>query len=71
MFCVLLLLQSQRMVLGSDVHQLLLRPAICAISTMKYAPTSSAISRNFAKSIARGYADAPATINFGLMLNAF
>lgn len=38
---------------------------------MKYAPTASAISRNFAKSIAREYALAPATINFGFTAFAF
>ena len=30
------------------------RPMKCAASTMKYAPTSSAISRNAAKSMSRG-----------------
>ena len=32
-------------------------PAKCAMSTMKVAPTSSAISRIFAKLIRRGYAE--------------
>lgn len=35
---------------------------MCAISTMSLAPTRSAISLNFAKSIKRGYALAPAMI---------
>ena len=39
-------------------------------STIRYAPTSSAISRNFLKSIALGYADAPATISLGLHSSA-
>ena len=33
-----------------------MRPAICAASTINRAPTSSAISRYFAKSIILGYA---------------
>ena len=41
------------------------RPMKCAASTMSLAPTSSAISRNAAKSISRGYAVAPAMIIFG------
>ena len=40
-------------------------PAKCAMSTISSAPTSSAISRNRAASITRGYAEAPATISFG------
>ncbi len=32
-------------------------PEMCAMSAIRYAPTSSAISRNFAKSITRGYAE--------------
>ena len=35
---------------------------MCAASTINSAPTSSAIERNAAKSIVRGYAVAPATI---------
>ena len=42
------------------------RPAMCAMSTMNSAPTSSAMARKAAKSKCRGYADAPATISFGL-----
>ena len=42
------------------------RPAMCAISTIKYAPTSSQISLNFLKSITLAYALAPAIIIFGL-----
>ena len=41
------------------------RPAMCAMSTIRRAPTSSAIARKAAKSITRGYADAPATISAG------
>ena len=40
-------------------------PAKCAISTTRYAPTSSAIARNRTKSKNRGYADHPAMIIFG------
>src|SRR5829696_2235286 len=35
------------------------RPAKCAMSTHRCAPTSSAMSRNAAKSTIRGYADHP------------
>ncbi len=45
-------------------------PAMCAISTMSVAPISSAISRNGAYSIVRGYALAPAMIIFGLCSRA-
>ncbi len=38
---------------------------MCAVSTMSSAPTSSAIDRNAAKSMMRGYAVAPAMIAFG------
>ena len=41
------------------------KPAICAISTINLASTSSAISRKRLKSIVREYALAPATISFG------
>ncbi len=41
-------------------------PAKWAMSTIRYAPISSAILRNAAKSSCRGYADQPATISFGL-----
>ena len=41
------------------------RPAKCAMSTNSFAPTSSAMRRNSAKSRWRGYADQPATITFG------
>lgn len=41
------------------------RPAKWAMSTHRYAPTSSAIRRNSAKSSSRGYADQPAMITFG------
>ena len=41
------------------------RPMKWAASTIRYAPTSSAISRNAAKSIRRGYAVAPQMIIFG------
>ena len=41
------------------------RPAKCAMSTIRSAPTESAISRNFAKSMTRGTAEPPATISFG------
>ena len=41
------------------------RPMKCAASTMKTAPTSSAISRNAAKSMVRGMAEPPAMIIFG------
>ena len=40
-------------------------PAMCAASTMSSAPQASAISRNAAKSMMRGYAVAPAMIIFG------
>ena len=46
------------------------RPAMWAISTIKYAPTLSAISRNFLKSISLAYALAPARISFGLCSTA-
>ncbi len=42
------------------------RPAKCAMSTHRYASTSSAIRRNSAKSSLRGYADQPAMITLGL-----
>ena len=45
-------------------------PAICAMSTINLAFTSSAISLNFLKSIVLEYADAPATISLGLCSNA-
>ena len=41
------------------------RPAKCAMSTTRYAPTSSAIARKRSKSRTRGYADQPARIIFG------
>ena len=41
------------------------RPMKCAASTRRYASTSSAISRNSAKSITRGYAVAPQMISLG------
>ena len=41
-------------------------PEKCAISTMKVAPTSSAISRILAKFTRRGYAEYPATRISGL-----
>ncbi len=41
------------------------RPPMCAMSTIRYAPTSSAIARKRAKSITRGYALAPAMMSFG------
>ena len=41
------------------------RPMTCAASTIRYAPTSSAISRNAAKSMSRGYAVAPQMIICG------
>ena len=41
-------------------------PAICAISTTRYAPTSSAISLNLFQSIILEYAEKPAQINLGL-----
>ncbi len=40
-------------------------PAKCAMSQRRYAPTSSAISRNRGVSTVRGYADPPQTISFG------
>ena len=43
-------------------------PMKCAASTIRYAPTSSAISRKAAKSISRGYAVAPQMIIFGPVL---
>ena len=47
------------------------RPAKCAMSTQRIAPTSSAIARNAAKSSWRGYADQPAMMTFGLCSSAF
>jgi glycine hydroxymethyltransferase len=41
------------------------RPAKCAMSTRRYAPTSSAIRRKAAKSSCLGYADQPAMIILG------
>ena len=41
------------------------RPMKCAASTIRIAPTSSAISRNAAKSISRGMAEPPQMIIFG------
>ena len=43
---------------------------MCAMSTRNVAPISSAISRNGAYSIVRGYALAPAMISFGLCSRA-
>ena len=45
-------------------------PAICAISTISTAPTSSATSRNFLKSMVLAYAEAPAMIILGLHSSA-
>ena len=42
------------------------RPAMCAMSTIRYAPTDFSISASFGKSMILGYALAPATIIFGL-----
>ena len=41
------------------------RPAKCAMSQSRSAPTSSAISRNLSVSTVRGYAEPPQTISFG------
>ena len=46
------------------------RPAKCAMSTQSLAPTSSAISRNAAKSRCRGYADQPPMMTAGRCLSA-
>ena len=48
--------------LGTGVN----RPAMCAISTLRYAPTLSATSLKRLKSISLAYALAPAIISFGL-----
>ncbi len=42
-----------------------IKPAICATSAKRKAPTSSAISLNLLKSISLAYALAPQTIIFG------
>ena len=41
------------------------RPAMWAMSTMKYAPTSRAMAPMRSKSMMRGYALAPPTMSFG------
>ncbi len=46
------------------------RPAKCAMSTHSFAPASSAISRNAAKSRWRGYADQPAMMTSGRVSRA-
>ena len=46
------------------------KPEKCAISTIRYAPTLSAISLNLLKSITLEYALPPAIINFGLCSKA-
>ena len=47
-----------------------IKPATCAISTTKYAPTLSAMSLNFCQSQMREYAEKPAMINLGLCSSA-
>ena len=46
------------------------RPAKCAMSAIRSAPTESAISRKRWKSSWRGYADQPAMISFGFESSA-
>ena len=43
---------------------------MCAMSTMRSAPTESAICRKRGKSSVRGYADAPAMMSFGFSASA-
>mmetsp|Transcript_128747 Transcript_128747/g.400566 ORF Transcript_128747/g.400566 Transcript_128747/m.400566 type:complete len:201 (-) Transcript_128747:618-1220(-) len=50
---------------GAGCWPVATRPEMCAMSAISSAPTSSAISRNLAKSTTRGYADAPQRIIAG------
>mmetsp|Transcript_27688 Transcript_27688/g.87539 ORF Transcript_27688/g.87539 Transcript_27688/m.87539 type:complete len:329 (+) Transcript_27688:28-1014(+) len=47
---------------GDGCRPVATRPLMCAMSTSKYAPTSSQMLRNSPQSMIRGYAEAPAMI---------
>mmetsp|Transcript_32391 Transcript_32391/g.100993 ORF Transcript_32391/g.100993 Transcript_32391/m.100993 type:complete len:254 (+) Transcript_32391:211-972(+) len=62
--CVVVVTMSQCSK-GAGCWPVATRPEMCAMSAMSSAPTSSAISRNLAKSMTRGYAEAPQRIIAG------
>mmetsp|Transcript_38892 Transcript_38892/g.93328 ORF Transcript_38892/g.93328 Transcript_38892/m.93328 type:complete len:222 (-) Transcript_38892:581-1246(-) len=62
--CVVVVTMSQYSK-GAGCCPVATRPEMWAMSAMSSAPTSSAISRNLAKSTTRGYADAPQRIMAG------